>query len=188
MLQHCARYEHISAAQGQNQVPPQFVDPRHHPEYQTLNTFHKARVISEHRSMVVEFIRAPMNDAALTHMEDILEMVKGAVKYYFDEHLNHNADEFENNADLLHEFHEDYDTALFWCTLERTINACVEEFAVKSFYKHGICSICRDIICYGWESFQVSEVEDETHLAALVSGSFLVTSMDEFYNGSWPFE
>ena len=186
MLQHCAQYKHITNAETKHPIPPQFVDPRHDPEYETLDAFHKAQVLSEYRSMVISYLRAPMNDAALANMEVLVEGVKNTVTWLYDL----SRDDFAMDEQAFDEFEQDYDTALFYCTLERTMNVCVEEFGIKEFLARGLKgSLVANIILPGWESFQPSEYEDQVHLASLVSGSYLVASSDylsEYYVSGTP--
>jgi hypothetical protein len=168
LFQHCGRYEHIFAAQKEEErVPAEFVDPRHNAHYQTLSTFDKARVLSEYQSMVVAYFRAPMSEAALANMEGIVEMVKRIVFEIYEPGLQMDD---ETGLGLLE---NDFDAALNRCTLERTVNACIEEFAVKKFYEYG-AGTYYDIIRNGWESFQLHDTDDKIRLAARVSDSRLV--------------
>ena len=121
----------------------------------------------EYRSIVVAFMRAPMNEAALARMEEILESIKSTVTSRYDASRHF----FAHDDNLLRQFEDDYKTALHRCTLERTVNVCVEEFVVKNFNKYGIGAY-GDVVRHGWEEFDVGP-EDEIRLAWLVSGSFL---------------
>lgn len=184
VLQHCAQYNHIANAKCEwNKIQHQFADPRHDPEYEVLDAFHKAQALSEYRSMVIEYLRSPMNNAARANMEGLVESVKSTVTWLYDLSRDH----FAMDEQTLNEFEQDYETALFYCTLERTIHVCVEAFAIKSFVERGLEGyFCDDVIRHGWESFQLSEMEDQVHLASLVSGSYLVDSADflgENYGG-----
>lgn len=162
VFDHCASYEHISnaaAAEGEH-VPPEFVDPRHDPEYETMTAFHKARVLAEYRTMVVRFLHQPMNEDSRSWMSRYVNNAKRAVSQLY-------SDETLLGVWSLQE----YETALSNCTLERVMEVCVEDFAVKNFLEYGLAG-CLEVVLHGWARFAMTALVDSryTHFVSLVSG------------------
>ena len=162
MLEHCARYEHIANAKPEDKrIPAELVDPRHDLRYQALDAFYKAKTLSEHRTKVLHFLRAPFYDAGRAKMASLANDIKENVTWFYNS---------DNNADGYYS-EEDYQEALAKCTLERTMKMFVEEFAVYNFLAFGLdAPHVIDVIVGGeWTSLEVVE-RDFTHLASLVSG------------------
>lgn len=146
MMQHCARYEHISRAKPEEKrIPNEFVDPRHDPEYATMNNaFHKAKVMSEYRARVVRFLRAPMDEVSKANMNEFVRSAKANVVHTYSEYGAEYGGFYT---------YSEFDNALANCTLDRVIKVCVEDFAVRDFLEYGLVGYCLDVVLYGWANF-----------------------------------
>ena len=64
LIEHCTQYKHIwNSTQERYRLPAEWIDPRHEESYEDLSVFGKAKVLWEYRSKVLNFLRAPMDEA-----------------------------------------------------------------------------------------------------------------------------
>lgn len=126
VFQHCKQWSHLSRALPEDKrIPPEFVDPRHNPEYANMTTFHKVRVMYEHRIRVLRALRAPMDEAGIAHMQELAEEARrNFISVYGGD------DEFISE--------EEKEAALARCTPHRVRHVVVEKHAVEQFLEYGI--------------------------------------------------
>lgn len=158
LVRHCVHYSHISnATPVKFRIPQEFVDPRHDETYETLDAFHKVRVMAEYRAKVLSFLRAPMDEEGRAKMSNFLKSVKDEVTSIYVDSMNLTAQE--------------HDVALASCTLERVMQVCVEEFAVNDFLgERGMAGYCLQVVLEGWGDFGFFDEDDWKMLCCLVSG------------------
>lgn len=126
MVHHCRSYDHVVQSKPEeDRFPPEYVDPRHDPEYGDLSVFHKARVMSEYRNKIVSAVRAvPVDEDAMDAMRHFVKHIRVTVTMEYQHHIERGY-EFRTESD--------YDTAIANCTLDRVIETAVEKFVVEGF-------------------------------------------------------
>lgn len=130
LVEHCCTLQHqIATIPRDRRIPKEFWDPRDNQSaFMNKTPFEQVQACMKYKHKIIDFLRAPMDDAGVRNMEAQLECIPKCA--------TRNQCSTEN------------------CTLERVIATCVDfvldDFAQEGMSVHGYC---RDVILGGWGSF-----------------------------------
>jgi hypothetical protein len=155
LFQHCNTYlyQHNSTLMEEEQVPEHFVDPRHREGFESLYAYTKTKQLREYKSMVLRFLRAPMDADGVANMQATLQWIRELVRRRLE----------LDDDDTDDPFNEGYiEWILERCTLSRLQQVCVEEFAVRDFLTQGMSGYClRIVFSNGWDDFKLENSETD---------------------------
>jgi hypothetical protein len=150
--------------------PREFVDPRLCPDYVVLSPYKKAMYLGQYKAMVLQYIRAPMDEDAEDFLRELLNKIRRTVRAanahgYFDPGSDN---EFDSGSD--HEFEGSYsrkpanvDESLARCNLDG-LKKYVTDVAETGFHKSGILGWSFSLVCVGWENIHIGPTGDHTYV------------------------